>query len=156
MDKMTVNNAVSDYDAVVIALGAGMKGQVRTTGTANIIRAMKQSATKRLICLSSLGVGDSWANLNFFWKYVMFGGLLRRAYADHMRQEELVKQSGLNWTIVRPGAYTDGGRTGRYKHGFPATEKRLELKISRADVSDFILQQLSDETYLFKSPGLSY
>ena len=156
MDSAVVDGAVADHDAVLIALGAGARGQVRTTGTRNIIQAMKKSNVSRLICLSSLGVGDSRGNLNFFWKYVMFGALLRVAYADHVTQEELVMQSGLEWTIVRPAAYTDGERTGSYKHGFPATEEELQLKISRADVADFILKQLADKAYLLKTPGLSY
>ena len=86
----------------------------------------------------------------------MFGLLLRRAYADHTRQEELLKDSCLDWTIVRPGAFTDGNRTGAYRHGFPGTDKTIEGKISRADVADFMLRQLTDSTYLHETPGLSY
>jgi putative NADH-flavin reductase len=86
----------------------------------------------------------------------MFGLLLRRAYADHVMQEEHVKNSDLDWTIVRPGAYTDGERSGDYRHGFPATATDLKLKISRADVADFMLNQLEDDSYLHMTPGISY
>ena len=86
----------------------------------------------------------------------MFGTFLRSMYADHGRQESYVKQSGLDWTIVRPGSFTDGERTGHYRHGFPSTDKTTTLKISRADVADFMLKQVPDETYLHKTPGLSY
>jgi len=95
-------------------------------------------------------------SLNVFWKIIMFGFLLRRAYADHVSQEDCVKQSQLDWTIVRPAAFTDGDRTGKYRHGFSGTDKALKLKISRADVADFMLKQLTDRTYLYKTPGLSY
>ncbi len=156
MDTAPVDQAVVDHDAVLVALGAGMSGQVRSTGTCNIVRAMQESDVRRLVCLSSLGVGDSCDNLNFFWKYIMFGMLLRAAYADHISQEDYVIHSGLDWTIVRPAAYTDGKRTGSYKHGFPGTEKGLKLKISRADVADFILTQLVDDSYLRMTPGVSY
>ena len=74
------------YDAVVIALGAGAKGDIRAQGTRHVIQAMRNHGVRRLICLSSLGVGESRGNLNFFWKYVMFGMLLRRAFADHVAQ----------------------------------------------------------------------
>ena len=155
MDSATVDRAVAGHDAVLIALGAGSKGQVRSTGTRNIIQAMQKSGIRRLVCLSTLGVGDSHGNLNFFWKYIMFGMLLRAAFADHVSQEDQVIRSGLDWTIVRPAAYTDGERTGNYRHGFPATEKGLKLKISRADVADFVLAQLTDDSYIRMTPGVS-
>ena len=86
----------------------------------------------------------------------MFGLLLRPAYADHISQESYVTQCRLDWTIVRPAAFTDGERTGQYRHGFSGTDKTTKLKISRADVADFMLKQLTDEMYLHKTPGLSY
>ena len=86
----------------------------------------------------------------------MFGLLLRSAFADHVTQEEFVKSSGLDWTIIRPAEFTDGAQTGQYKHGFPGNDKSTSLKISRADVADFMLKQLSDLTYLHKTPALAY
>ena len=86
----------------------------------------------------------------------MFSMLLRVAFADHVSQEDHVIRSGLDWTIVRPAAYTDGERTGDYRHGFPATEMGLKLKISRADVADFVLTQLADDSYIRMTPGVSY
>jgi hypothetical protein len=55
-----------------------------------------------------------------------------------------------------PSALTDGPRTGVYRHGFPVTEKGTRLKISRADVADFMLKQLTSDEYLRQTPGLSY
>ena len=156
MDPATVERAVSGHDAVLCSLGAGLKGKVRSEGTRNIIRAMENAGVRRLICQSTLGVGDSRGNLNAYWKTIMFGLLLRRAYADHVSQETYVMQSCLDWIIVRPAAFTDGNRTGEYRHGFPGTDKTTTLKISRADVADFMLKQLVDDTYLHKTPGLSY
>lgn len=156
MDSASVDRAVPGHDAVLIALGAGAGGGVRAQGTRHIIQAMRTHGVRRLMCLSSLGVGDSRENLNFFWKYVMFGFLLRRAYADHVAQEHAVRDSGLDWTIVRPGAYVDGPVTQSYRHGFSPSLKALELKISRADVAHFIVSQLDDRQYFYAAPGLSY
>jgi putative NADH-flavin reductase len=156
MDDASVEKAVMGQDAVLCSLGAGSKGTVRSEGTRKIIRAMEKAGVKRFICLSTLGVGDSWGNLNFFWKYVMFSGLLRQAYADHVRQEDYVRQSHLDWTIVRSGAFTNGARTGEYRHGFPGTDKPGKLEISRADVAEFMLKQLTDDAYLHMTPGLAY
>ncbi len=132
LDPASVEKAVQGHDAVLCSLGAGLKGAVRSEGTRNIIHAMEKADVRRFICQSTLGVGDSRNNLNFFWKHIMFGLLLRSAYADHVSQENHVKKSHLDWTIVRPGAFTDGERTGQYRHGFPGTDKTTKLKISRA------------------------
>jgi len=156
MDPESVERAVQGQDVVLCSLGAGRQGGVRAEGTRNIISAMEKAGVRRLICQSTLGVGDSRGNLNALWKYVMFGLLLRPAYADHVEQERYVTESRLDWTIVRPGAFTDGPHTGQYEHGFSGTDKTITLKISRADVADFMLKQLTDEAYLHKTPGLSY
>ena len=155
LDSASVEKAVDGQDAVLCSLGTA-KGTIRSEGTRNIVRAMEKAGVSRFICLSTLGVGDSRANLNFFRQHIMFGLLLRRAYADHTSQEDYVKESRLDWTIVRPAALTDGNRTGVYRHGFPGTDKTIKGKIARADVADFMLKQLTDRTYLHETPGLSY
>ena len=158
MDSSSVEKAMVGQDAVVCVLGAGnnLTSTIRSQGTQQIIQAMEKSGVKRFICQSTLGAGDSWENLNFFWKYIMFGFLLRKPFADHQKQETYVKESSLDWTIIRPGAFVEGTRTGNYRHGFPGTDKTSKLEISRGDVADFIIKQLTDNTYLGKTPGLSY
>ncbi|NBD16823.1 MAG: NAD(P)H-binding protein [Cyanobacteria bacterium] len=158
MDSQAVELAISGQDAVVCVLGSGkqLTSTIRSEGTQQIIQAMEKVGVRRLICQSTLGAGDSWDNLDFYWKYIMFGFILRKVFADHERQEALVRNSNLDWTIVRPGAFIDGPRTGKYRHSFPSTDRSITLKISRADVADFILKQLSDHSSLYQSPSLSY
>lgn len=156
LDSASVERAMLGHDAVLCALGAGRKGQVRSEGSRTILQAMEKAGVQRFVCETTLGAGDSRENLNFFWKHIMFGFLLKEAYRDHELQEKYIRASPLNWTIVRPAAFTDGERTGIYRHGFTPTENHLKLKISRADVADFMLKQLADDTYLRKTPGLSY
>ena len=158
MDLTAVEQAVQGQDAVVCTLGSGQKltGTVRSEGTRQILQAMEKTGVRRLICQTTLGAGDSWGSLNFYWKYIMFGLILRNVFADHQRQEQDVLQSGLDWTIVRPGAFIEGDRTGHYRCGFPGTDKTSKLKISRADVADFILKQVGDRSYLHQTPSLSY
>jgi len=156
LDATAVERAVTGQDSVFCVLGAGMKGTVRAEGTRHIVQAMEKTGVRRLICQSTLGVGDSRNNLNAYWKYVMFGMLLRRAYADHVAQEKIVRQSQLEWTIIRPAAFTDGEHTGQYQHGFASSDKSISLTIARADVADFLLKQLADTRYLYQTPGVSY
>ena len=158
MDLPAVKQAVQGQDAVVCALGSGQKltGTVRSEGTRQIIQAMEQSGIRRFICQTTLGAGDSWGSLNFYWKYIMFGMILRNVFVDHQRQEGYVRQSRLDWTIVRPGAFVEGERTGQYRQGFSGSDKTTKLKVSRADVADFILKQLGDDSYLHQATSLSY
>lgn len=155
LDPGAVERAVSGQDAVLVALGNGRKGVVRAEGTRTVIEAMNRTGVKRLICQSTLGAGDSRANLDFLWKYIMFGLLLRPAYADHQQQEAYVRAGDLDWTIVRPSAFTDGPRTGTYRRGFGVDEKGLSLKIARADIAEFLLDQITDRTYVHRAPGIS-
>jgi putative NADH-flavin reductase len=156
LDAASVERAVRGQGAVLCSIGAGRKGGVRSEGTRNIVRAMEGVGVRRLVCQTTLGVGESSNNLSFFWKHVMFGLLLRGAFADHEQQEAHVRRSALDWTIVRPAAFTDGERTGVYRHGFSPTKEGLRLKISRADVAEFMLDQLTDNAYIRQTPGLSY
>lgn len=156
LDADDVHAAMDGHDAALIVLGAGAKGGVRAEGTKNIVAAMKWHGIKRLICESTLGAGDSVSNLNFFWRYVMFGFLLRAAFKDHLQQEEHVRNSGLDWTIVRPAAFVDEPEAPTFKHGFAPDEKGLSLSIARSDVAKFMAEQLDSNHYLHKAPGLSY
>ncbi len=157
LDPAAVGDAIAGQHAVLFAVGSGPeRTTLREDGTRIVVEAMSKAGVRRLICLSSLGVGDSRANLPFFTKYVIVSVFLRHAFADHERQEAVVTQSALDWIIVRPPHLTDGPRTGVYRHGFPTTDRQIAGKISRADVADFMLKQLTDDTYLRQSPGVSY
>lgn len=157
MDLASVEKAMQGQDVVLAALGSSpfKNTNVRSEGNLLIIQAMKKAGIRRLITLSTLGAGDSKPTLPVKYK-IIFGTLLRKAFADHEAQENYVKQSQLDWTIVRPAAYTNGGHSGKYRHGFPVTDKTITAKISRADVADFMLKQVTDNMYIRKTPGLSY
>jgi putative NADH-flavin reductase len=156
MDPVSVKDAVTGHEVVLCSIGGGRKGTVRSAGTLSIIRAMEGTNVRRLICQTTLGAGDSKGNLNFFWKHIMFGWFIKEAFLDHELQESYVRRSTLDWTIVRPAAFTDGPRTGKYRHGFSPDDKSVSLKISCADVADFMLKQLNNDRYLRKTPGLAY
>ncbi|WP_461534206.1 NAD(P)-dependent oxidoreductase [Sinomicrobium sp.] len=141
-----VEKALRDQDAVLCAIGDGKIGKVRNLGTKNIVEAMEKNNVKRLICQSTLGMGESYDNLNFLWRYIMFGFLLKKAFQDHKLQEQHILNSDLDYTIVRPSALTDGELTNKFKRGFDGNQKNLSLKISRADVAYFMLEQLENRT----------
>ena len=155
LNPKDAEDAMHNHDAVLCALGDGNKGKIRATGTKNIITAMQRKGIRRLVCQTTLGLGESQGNLNFFWKHIMFGLLLKKAFQDHQLQEQYLLASNLDFTIVRSSAFTDGEVTRNYKIGFNGNYKKLSLKISRADVADFMLQQLANKEYLKSAVSIS-
>lgn len=158
LDYESVEQAIGGQDAVMCLLGMPSpfdKSRIREKGTANIVRAMQETGVKRLICQSSLGVGASRDILPFQYKYLILPTLLRKPMADHAVQETCIKNSTLDWTIIRPATLTDGERSGDYWHGFQPGGKKLTIKIPRADVAEFSLKQLANNRYLHESPVIS-
>jgi putative NADH-flavin reductase len=125
-------------------------------GTRNIVRAMEKLGVKRLVCESSLGIGDSKGQLGFFYNFLLIPVLLRNIFADKEIQESIIRESKLEWVMVRPAALTNGSLTGKYRSGFDVKDRSIRAKISRADVAEFMLQQVTASTFLRKTPGLSY
>lgn len=155
----SVQRAIQGQDAVVCSLGMSAlmdTTMVRANGTKHIIRAMEKTGVKRFICQSALGVGDSRDMLPFHYKYLIVPLMLRRVFADHEKQERVIKESLLDWIIVRPGILTNDERRSSYQHGVTPDNKTATLKISRADTADFMLNQLADNRYLHQTPCISY
>jgi putative NADH-flavin reductase len=158
LDYPSVEAAVRGQEAVLSALGVRKlrKNTILSDGTKNIIRAMEQHGVKRFVCESSLGVGDSRGQLGWVFNLFIIPLFLRNSFREKEVQEQCIKQSNLDWIIVRPAVLTNGPRTGVYRSGFSTTDRTIKGKISRADVADFMLKQLTDNTYLRQTPGLSY
>ncbi|MBO2012751.1 NAD(P)-dependent oxidoreductase [Hymenobacter negativus] len=158
LDYQAVQQVLPGHDAVLSALGApgNQKDAVRSLGTRHILQAMEEAGVRRFVCLTTLGMGDSKAALPWVYSYFLVPLFLRHAFADSEIQEDYIRQSQADWTIARPATLTDGPRTGRYQQGFAATAKGLRMKISRADVADFMLGQLHDPAHLRQAVSLSY
>lgn len=156
LDPARVEAAVAGQQAALSALGVGLAGgkRILSRGTENIVVAMQKFSVPRLVVESSYGVGDSLRDASFMLRLV-FRTVLRRTYEDKAREDAVIRASNLQWVVVRPAALTNGPRVGQYRVG-----EHLKLgfgtKISRADVADFMLKQLSDDAWLRKFPALSY
>ena len=158
LDYSSVERALRGQDAVLSALGTRKLGKsdVLSSGTRNIIRAMEAAGVRRFVCESSLGVGDSRGQMGPLYTYLVIPLFLRNIYADKEVQERLTRESALDWVIVRPAVLTNGPRTRVYQAWVGKAGGALKGKISRADVADFMLKQVKGDSYLRKTPGLSY
>jgi putative NADH-flavin reductase len=154
-----ISAALRGADAVIQTLGVRALGRMITgpirlfsDATRILIDAMAAAGVKRLICVTGFGAGDSRQHMPFFLR-LPFEALLGRAYADKAVQEMMIKHSALSWVIARPGILTNGPRTRRYQ----VLEKPEEWRggtISRADVADFLVQQIEEDICLGKTPVL--
>jgi putative NADH-flavin reductase len=155
LDAAAVQQTLAGADAVVVSLGntANNPDYIVSQGTEVILDAIRQlGGPRRLVVVSSIGVGDSKDQVPFAFKMLM-KTVLRKAMEDKERQETLVKASGLDWIIVRPGGLTDGPATGQYRAGLDP--KISAGQIARADVAAFVLQQVTDDTYLRQTPAIT-
>jgi len=154
----TLETAVRSQDAVLSALGHKrfiIKTSILSEGTRNIIHAMDKYGVSRLICITSLGINDSRFKLGLYYTLFTIPVILLFYFLDKSKQEKLIMNSKLDWTIVRPGQLTNGKKRLKYKHGPNLGSYILTKMISRADVAHFMLSQLDDKTYLHKPPGIT-
>lgn len=158
LNKHIIEEAVNGQDAVCVTIGVKPTRQlvsVFSQGTHNIVEAMKRASCKRLICVTGIGAGESKGHGGFLYDRIFHPLLLKNIYEDKDRQEAIVRESGLDWVIVRPGFLTNGPRTGRYRvltnlNGVTAG------RISRADVADFILRESREMRHRGQTPLLTY
>lgn len=149
-DPVSVAQAIQEQDAVICSLGSNELGRttVRSEGTANIIKAMKENHVNRLVVITAMGVGESWSTLSLVNK-LFFATLLRNTRQDHEKQEVLVKESDLDWTIIRPSGLTDDPLTESYAIG--ENIQTNTSQIARADVAHAIIKELQDNIFVHKA-----
>jgi putative NADH-flavin reductase len=152
-----VESAVAGADAVLSVLGPvkdSPKDMLQTAGR-NIIAAMKRHGVRRLVLLTGAGVRDAQDQPKLIDH--IFGFLLRLTSGDVLKDSEagvnVVRSSDVDWTIVRGPRLMDSERRGRYKVGYVGKDSGTQ--ISRADVADFMLKQVTDKAWLRKMPMVS-
>lgn len=160
LSKDDVGAALEGIDAVVLALGVPANLRMITgpitlfsEATRVVVPAMQAAGVKRLVCVTGFGAGSSRAAIHPL-QAIPFNLVFAPAYGDKSIQEEIIKQSDLDWTIVRPGVLTNGRRTGRYR----VRTQRKDWKngiISRRDVADYIVRALADDGTIGQEPVLT-
>ena len=151
--REAVAQAIEGADAVICAVGELLKSsRVGSQATENIIAAMKQHGVKRLVTVTGPGAGDRKKRM---------GGLARLVLKlfvnldDKERQEELIRASGLDWILVRPSLLTNDPHTGAYRVG-PDVTHGIATKLARSDLAEFMLNQLTDDTYVHQMPAIHH
>ena len=160
LDKAGVTAAVSGADAVIQSLGAPKSLQSLLSGTTLfsqatriLIDAMRASGVRRLVTVTGLGAGDSRGHGSFLYDALLFPLILKRVYDDKDVQEQMIRASGLEWTIARPGLLTGGPATGKARALTDPRDWRAG-SISRADVALFLVREAFERRFVGKTPLL--
>ena len=146
LNSAAVDDALRDCGAVVLMLGVALgqpAGTTRSTGTRVLVQAMQRSPVKRLLAVSTVGVGSSRSAQSPVsrWLLPLLIGKQRLAEAD--LQEQIIASSGLDWAVLRPPRLVDGAPTGQYRSGV-GIRTSMRSKITRADLARALLDELVD------------
>jgi putative NADH-flavin reductase len=157
LDAASVEATVAGCDVVLSALGIGAgnpRGHI-TQGVRHIVAAMRRHGVRRLIAISSLGIGDSKGQIPLAFRMAILAiPVLRKTMADLAGMEEFLRGTELDWIVVRPGGLQDKPARGHWQVSAP-TDTLSAGELPRADVAAFMLAQLRDDTYVRKTPGLT-
>jgi uncharacterized protein YbjT (DUF2867 family) len=155
-DPALVDRAMAGQDAVVDTIGTRQPYR-RTTLETDAARALVEAARRhgvaRVAAISSLGVGDSIANVNFLFR-MLLPLFFRGVMPDKEGMEATIQGSGLDWLIVRPSGLTDRRGTGQVRLVTPGSGERAH-QVARADVAAWTLEALSASAPLRRIVGLT-
>ena len=153
-----VQRVVAGTGAVLSALGHTKTSSkdVLTEGTKNILAAINEHGVRRLVSLTGAGARDPKAEPKLVDRVIgsLVKLLQRDLLEDSLGQARVIKESELEWVIVRAPVLTEGEKKGEYRVGYVGKESGTRL--SRADVADFMLKQTTDDVYLHQAPVVSY
>jgi putative NADH-flavin reductase len=158
-DFATVVDAIRGHRAVLSALGARTlkKSDVLARAMPNILEGMRQEYVTRLIVLGAAGLDRDWGKyqnaLTRMSLWMAKATMLKHPFIDQKAQERLLAASDVDYTIVRTPRLIDGPFTGAYRV-LPDALPPGALRVSRADVADFMLQQLTDPRFHRQGPYL--
>jgi len=159
LDEGSVDAAMQGQEAVLSALGHKRylyPTRILSDGTRHILRAMETHGVSRLVCATSLGIGDSAGRMGLYYTFFVIPVILPFYFWDKTRQERMIAQSVVEWVIARPGMLTNGTKRSGSRHGRGVGSFVSTVRISRADVADFMLNQLVSDTYLRVAPGVCW
>jgi putative NADH-flavin reductase len=160
-DQAALEAAVGGADAVLSGLGPRSASEtgIASQGTRAIVQAMKATDVRRIVVVSAAPIGTVPSpgrpappkydpGDGFFMRHLfspLTKAALRTPYADLALMEDILRDSGLDWTIIRPPRLTNKPLTGTYRTAYRQNLRR-GFFIARADVAQLMLRVL-------KQPG---
>ena len=158
-DLPAIRRAVEGAEAVISLLGptGRTKGRPVSEGMANIIAAMHEKGVKRLVATATPSAPDPKDSFDFSFRLAvkMVKLTMGDAYADIVGTAAVIRESGLNWTIVRLPLLSNKPKSGTVKTGYPGDGKIKLSLVSRGDVAEFLLAQVHEPKFLHQAPVIN-
>jgi uncharacterized protein YbjT (DUF2867 family) len=149
-DTSAVARAMEGADAVISTLGGS--GSVIADSTPAIVAAARQTGVSRVVVLSSFAVERDRLNaVSRLLSGIVIGPVIK----DHSAGEIVLRQSGLDWTIVYASLLTDGPASGSVDVLPESAKRRMSEKISRADVAAWMVQAATGVQHSRSSVGIT-
>ncbi len=149
---------LAGQDAVLSTLGVrkNKKTTVRTDVARSLVAGMKRHGVRKLVWLDGAGVGSSKEFVqrsSLFFGRIIMPLLLNHMYEDAAVADALIEKSGCDWVIVRPMSFTNHPKTGNVTVITDVSRPaRLRLRITRADVAAFLVEQVVKDDYVGQAP----
>ena len=147
-DAAAVRKAIAGQDAVIDTIGGKTPykdTELERSAARNIVGAMKAEHVRRLIVVSMMGLGESASQARFWYEHLLMPTFLRGSTKDKQAMESTIQASGLEFVIARPPILGEEPATGSYAVIPPGTKGH---KITRGDLAQFLVDQLSSDQYL--------
>ena len=159
LEADTVDRAVMHGAEAVICAAGVYQREYKTTlsdGTRNIIDAMKGHGIRRLLVVSSIGAGDSKGQ-GAWWVRLYYRLMLKYVIWDKDRQEKLIRDSGLDWTIVRPPRLFERDEINPDVAVWsgPQPARKLAWGTTRATLAKVVLDALAEDGYVREAVNMS-
>lgn len=119
----------------------------------NALQVMNEYRIKRILILSSIGVGNSYKYAPWYMKLIIKLTNFKIVFADHNAQESLIQSSGLDWTIARPVGLNENENLGKLMVTYDKTPK--PFRMSRKQLAKFFIDNIDSKTFTHKVPILS-
>src|SRR3712207_4310955 len=157
LDPRAVADTVAGSDAVLSAVGQvkGSPRTLQTDATRNVVAAMRESGVRRLVTLSGGALRAPLDRPKLPDRIIRFllTTLAGHVLADAEQHLEVLRSSGLDWTVVRGPRLLDTPGTGRYRVGWVGVD--ASTRISRDDLAAFLLTQVEDGSFVHQLPFVS-
>lgn len=151
LNPSDVENAVKGQDAVLSTLGPkGKPAVMAAESTKNIVAAMEKHGVKRLVVVSVAGVAVSQDKRGFNLVSALIKLLLKDVFTDRENQLAVLEASKVDWVALRVPRLSDDPPTGSVNAFFGNPSPAM--KISRTDLADFMLKQLTENQWLRQAP----
>ncbi len=150
-DPDLVDRAVHGQDAVMCAFGPRALGKddIQEVLMRNLVAAMTKHGVKRLVNLSAWGAQDTQKPISLM-QVMLQGVLLRNIFADKKRGEKVLFASDLDYVNVCPGRLLNKPARGGVKASAEGTG--IKHSMTRADLAQWMVDQLTSDTWVRKSP----